>query len=417
MTPGFKKPPRPPCVPLADSGPLAMGTQRTRTALLVKLEALRRDVGLIRQARDREDRRVLLSCFLRDLRPFKRLELDLLNPWESALLKELLDAAGELRRETRRHGTSSRRATATIRASTDDTRRKPSHRPAPAARLPKVRKQDPRGDRSSPAAPQPAPVAGGVEEILALDRPLTRAEWRQLGFHFPAAKHLAEKRTTLAELRTMTRRKFLNLQGIGPRSLQVCERLLGCPLPSEQPDAEIRYWLSRGLQHRSARALVRAGISSLPDLAGTSREALQSLGGVGSHVIARLEELLGCPLPLRSRYWMELGLSLILSRKLVHARIYSVADFSALTRESFLAIPGMGETALDLCQKATGRTLRSPINYWLDRGVTKKLSRRLVTNRIMNIERLRQLGYQGLRRLGYGFYEIDSLFEVLERQE
>ena len=73
--------------------------------------------------------------------------------------------------------------------------------------------------------------------------------------------------------------------------------------------------------------------------------------------------------------------------------------------------------ALDLCQKASGRTLRSPLNYWLDRGVSKKLSRRLVTNRIMNIERLRQLGYQGLRRLGYSFYEIDSLFEVLERQE
>lgn len=278
-----------------------------------------------------------------------------------------------------------------------------------------MRQQNPRGDRSSTLLAFPA--AEGVEEILALDRPLTRAEWRQLGFHFPAAKHLAEKRTTLSALRKMTRRDLLNIQGIGPRSLQVCERLLGRPLPAEQPHAEIRYWLSRGLQHRSARALVRAGISSLPDLAGKSREELQSLGGVGSQVIARLEELLGFPLPLRSRYWMELGLSLILSRKLVHARIYSVADFSALTRESFLAIPSLSETALDLCQKVTGRTLRSPINYWLDRGVTKKLSRRLVTNRIMNIERLRQLGYQGLRRLAYSFFEIDSLFAVLETRE
>lgn len=258
---------------------------------------------------------------------------------------------------------------------------------------------------------------GGIEDILALDRPLTRAEWRQLGFHFPAARHLAERRTTLAALGKMTRRDLLNIQGIGPKSLQVCERLLGRPVPVEQPDAEIRYWLSRGLQHRSARALVRAGISSLPDLAGKSREELQSLGGVGSHVLARLEELLGCELPVRSRYWMDLGLSLILSRKLVRARLYSVADFSALTRESFLAIPGMGETALDLCQQATGRTLRSPLNYWLDRGVSKKLSRRLVTHRILNTRRLRELGYPGLRRLGYGFSEIESLFEVLETQD
>lgn len=215
----------------------------------------------------------------------------------------------------------------------------------------------------------------------------------------------------------MTRQDLLRIQRIGPRSLQVCERLLGRPLPVEQPNAEIRYWLSRGLQHRSARALVRAGISSLPDLAGKSREELQGLTGVGAGVIARLEELLGCPLPLRSRYWMELGLSKILSRKLVHARIYSVADFSALTRESFLAIPGLSETALDLCQQATGRTLRSPLNYWRDRGVSKKLSGRLVTHRILSVERLRQVGYPGLRRLGYSFHEIDSLSEVLEMRE
>lgn len=423
-----------------------------RTALLVKLEALRRGVDLILRTRDRGNRREMLSALLRDLRPFERLELDLLDPREATLLKELYEAAKELRgnlgrakaskpaasprkkRETPTNGTPSRRTASTLRAAGGDESREPGHRHASASGVPGVRKQDPRGDQSPnsrrgprkragqgdrqvppadalsrQAGPREPSSRGGVEDLLSITRPLTRTEWRQLGFYAYAAKFLEASQLTLSDLKKMTRRDLLGIQGIGPKALKVCERLLGRPLPVEQPADGVKYWLARGLQHRAGRALVRAGISSIADLGGKSREELQALWGVGATVLARLEELLGRQLPFRSHYWMDLGLTPVLSRRLVHAGIYSVSDFSALTREGFLAIAGMSESALELCQKATGRTLRSPLNYWLDLGLSKKLSHRLMKNRITDMQMLRDLGYLGLRRLGYSFYEIEAL--------
>ena len=85
------------CARLPGLGQAAMRANRTRSALLLKLESLRRGVDLIRRTRSREESRVMLSGLLRDLHLLDRLELDLLSPQESDLLEELRDTTKELR--------------------------------------------------------------------------------------------------------------------------------------------------------------------------------------------------------------------------------------------------------------------------------------------------------------------------------
>lgn len=393
----------------------------------------------------------MLSGLLRDLRVFDRHETELLSPQEATLLEKLRDAAEELLREAnkgraaktttkkpaskrgRTNGTPQRQATSAVREDRSVDGGESGNRPASTPRVPPLWQQDSGGHlppdhrggvrgTAEPAgtgrpedhqsdeganaafAPEPANL-----NLLALRRPLTLAEWRQLGFYHHAAKHLSERQTTPAELKKMTRSDFLGIQGVGLLSLRVCERLLGRPLAPPHPNAQREAWMMRGVPPRAARALIRAGIATLSDLRGKSREDLEALSGVGTKVISQLEAIQGSPIPVRSHYWIELGLPFALSKRLVRAGIYNVADFASLTRESFLAIDGLGEPSLKLCETATRRTLRSRISYWLTQGVSNKLSRKLTSNEITSVKTLQRLGPMGLRRLGFSLTEIQNL--------
>lgn len=160
----------------------------------------------------------------------------------------------------------------------------------------------------------------------------------------------------------MSRSDLMGIQGIGPAALRICEELLGRPLPSDLPHARVTYWENKGLQRSSARALVRAGITSLAALEGRSREELEEIPRIGGVLIDRLEELRGKPIPRSAQYWMRRGLPPRLSKTLVRAGIYTAEDFAKLTRESFLALQGVAEPSLRLCEAATGHTLRSALN-------------------------------------------------------
>lgn len=400
----------------------------------------------------------MLSSLFRDLRVFNRLDPELLSPQEAILLRELHEAAEDLRRDASKgkasrtatvgqankrapaNGTPSRRETSAVRESHSLDGREPGDRQASAPRLPPLRQQDPsgslppdppRGLRGAPEPPgtglkdnhQPGSDAGSGDapeppslNLLALRRPLTMAEWLHLGFYYHAAKHLSERQTTPAELKKMTRSDFLGIQGVGLLSLRVCERLLGRPLPPPHPEAQLQAWIVRGVPPRAARALIRAGVASLSDLRAKSREDMEALSGVGAKVIAQLEALQGAPLPVRSHYWMELGLPSALSKRLVRAGLYNIADFASLTKENFLAIDGLGEPSLKLCEAAAGRRLRSRFSYWLAQGVSNHLSRRLVANGINNVPALRRLGPIELRKLGFSLTEIQSLEPILSKR-
>jgi hypothetical protein len=428
-----------------------MGTHRSGTALLARLEALQRGVDLIRRTRDREERRAMLLSLLRDLCVFEQLQPELLTLQEATLLGDLREAAEELRggvskaksaraapatparTRGRTNGTPNGRATSAIRTASGLHGRESEDRQAPASGLSALQRKDPSGDRAPDSrrgvrrGVEPlgadrtadheagqtvsAPASHDAEgrSLLALRRPLTAAEWRQLGFYHHAAKYLAERRTTAAELKRMTRSDFLGIQGVGLLSLRVCERLLGRPLPPLHPDARFQGWLSRGIPARAARALSRAGISTIPELRTKSLEDMEVLPGLGPKVIAQLEKLQGRPFQARSQYWLDLGLPSSLSKRLVRFGILTVADFTSLTRESFLAIEGLGEPSLRLCEEATGRTLRSRLTYWLDRGISTKLGRKLVSHGIETLRDLRERGPLGLRGSGFSVAEIEVL--------
>src|SRR5688572_17883527 len=72
---------------------------------------------------------------------------------------------------------------------------------------------------------------------------------------------------------------------------------------------EARYWLKHGLQPRQARELAKAGFQTAEDLAGKSREELSAIAGLGEGALARLEKLLGSPIPSQTEYWVKRGLS------------------------------------------------------------------------------------------------------------
>lgn len=435
-----------------------MDTNQSREGLLPKLEALRRRVERIQRTPNQEDRRAMLSSLLRDLRILDRLDPDILPPGALPLLEQIRRAADDLRqilgkpspaknstspparREAGRNGAPHRRATGKVRASQRIESREPADRGSSAEGLPQLRGQDPEGDRSgdrggglrshprqmpeelSRKSGEPSGESYSPEEVeashqlLAEKRPLTAAEWRQLGFPRGAAKYLAERRTTLRDLRRMNRSEFRGIQGAGPVALRVCERLLGRPLPSDLPDARVTFWEGRGIQRSAARALVRAGITSLADLNGKSREDLGGLPRIGDGVIDRLEELRGKPLPRRALYWAESGLPPRLSKALIRAGIYTAADFAALTRESFLAIHGLGEPSLHACEAATGHTLQSALDLWTAHGFPRNLGRKLLEAGISDMARLRALNTWELRRLGLGWTEISHCARLIKKK-
>jgi hypothetical protein len=79
--------------------PLPSTTSRAEpSALLIRLERLRRAVALIRRTRVREDAQVMLYCLLADLRLLDALGAEALSASEAALLSELRGEALALRK-------------------------------------------------------------------------------------------------------------------------------------------------------------------------------------------------------------------------------------------------------------------------------------------------------------------------------
>ena len=160
---------------------------------------------------------------------------------------------------------------------------------------------------------------------------------------------------------------------------------------------------------------IREGLT-LADLSGKSREDLDGIPRIGDAIIDRLEELRGKPLPRRALYWMRRGLPPRLSKALIRAGIYNTADFGQLTRESFLAIQGVGEPSLHACEAATGHTLRSALDLWTAQGFPKTLSRKLIEAGISDLARLQSLETWELRRLGLGWAEISHCARLIQRK-
>jgi len=235
---------------------------------------------------------------------------------------------------------------------------------------------------------------------------LPASVWRSLGFYRVAAKQFAERGLTLQRLRGMRRRELRAIPGVGQRTLETLERVLGAPIPDDAPERPFCYWREKGIHPVAARALSEAGIESVADLEGTSREELEAIRYVGPVVVARLEELAGMRFPCHIDFWKRQGLPTRVVNALANAGIDTEADFVALTRERFLMIDRMGERSLRLCEEAVGRKLASPFRSWKASGVTRKLARKLVGAGIDTLEQLRSMTIGDLRDAGFDWTEI-----------
>lgn len=182
--------------------------------------------------------------------------------------------------------------------------------------------------------------------------------WLRRGLPGQAAVTFAQTGMTLRRLQSITREELRDLPHVGPKAVHACELLLGRPVLSHRPlDPVVAFWRSQGLPTKAAKALTQAGFNSLQELRSASLEDLFPIPGIGPVVLRRLEALLGIKIPSRASSWLDKGLSLYIANALVRANVHSMADLAALTRNQFLAIPGLGRYALMQCERKLGLQL------------------------------------------------------------
>jgi Helix-hairpin-helix domain len=110
------------------------------------------------------------------------------------------------------------------------------------------------------------------------------------------------------------------------------------------PDTEV--WIQAGLIPRAAKALVEAGIRSPEDLRERCREEVLAIRGLGLGQLEKCERLLGRKLPRATDYWTANGLHLNTAKVLARAGLLSITDVEGMTREQILFIAGIGEVAI-----------------------------------------------------------------------
>lgn len=176
---------------------------------------------------------------------------------------------------------------------------------------------------------------------------------------------------------------------------------------------EARYWLKQGLQPRMARELAKAGFQTAEDLAGKSREELFAIPGLGEGTLAKLEQVIGSPIPSRAEYWVARGLSRNFAGSLVRAGIVSVEELGRLTREQFLDFHNLAEGALYACESILGRDLDSPRQFWRSRGLRAPVAQRLSRMGIRTLDELAAQPDSTLRKAGLDELDIRACREVV----
>jgi hypothetical protein len=154
----------------------------------------------------------------------------------------------------------------------------------------------------------------------------------------------------------------------GPRFLQ---------FRMTHPETEI--WILAGLIPRAAKALVEAGIRSPEDLRKRFREEVLALRGLGLEQLKRCERILGQELPTRTAdYWTANGVHYNTARSLIKAGLHSIEDIEGMTREQLLFISGVGEIAIRHLERLRGgRPVPSYEDYWRKQGFDPKSAIRL----------------------------------------
>ncbi len=244
---------------------------------------------------------------------------------------------------------------------------------------------------------------------LAESNPAT-VFWLAAGLSTRAALGLVKaKIVTLDDLAGKTRMELNQIAELGPRSFRILEGLLGYPIPQRRLDPGAALWRTKGFGTSTANTLWRAGIRSLDDLARADRETLDALPRFAKGGLKLCEALLGRRVPAKRDYWIARGLPSKTAIFLIAAGIDTLDDLGRLTRDEFLLLPRLAETALEQCERVLGRRLPSPREEWRQRGCPGSLARKLVRAGVLNEEDLRRKSDEELSRAGLQKEEIAFL--------
>ena len=165
------------------------------------------------------------------------------------------------------------------------------------------------------------------------------------------------------------------------------------------PETEV--WIRAGLTPRAAKALVEAGIRTLEDLRNCSREEVLALRGLGVEQLRKCEHALGQHLPTRrADYWTANGLHSKAARALLSAGLHSIEDIEGMTREQLLFIPSVGEVAIRHLERLRGgQPVPSYEDYWKTQGFDSRSALRLSRAGIRNLDELRTKSPAELRTI------------------
>lgn len=180
------------------------------------------------------------------------------------------------------------------------------------------------------------------------------------------------------------------------------------------PKAEI--WLLAGLTPRAAKALAKACILSLADLRERSKEEILALRGLGHAQLRKCERLLGHELPSRPNYWVSKGLPGLAAASLGRAGLRTIGDLEGMTREQLHFLPGVGEVVLRHCEELLGHAIPSVAPYWIEQGFGPRLARALARAGLRDIRQVRELKTAELRRIGLTKANLSSVLGILPRR-
>lgn len=174
----------------------------------------------------------------------------------------------------------------------------------------------------------------------------------------------------------------------------------GAPRPAQgwiaEDSAQVAYWLAAGLTFNGALALAEAGILSLADLNGRTREDLVALPGFGLASLRACERSLGHTLPARRpdpdvAFWRSQGFRHAAAVALSQAGIRSLADLAGWDRDRLESLRGIAAAELRRCEILLGRPLPPQRDYWIERGLSPRIARGLTAAGIHTLDDLARL--------------------------
>ncbi|HBL30763.1 MAG TPA: hypothetical protein DD490_28340, partial [Acidobacteria bacterium] len=243
--------------------------------------------------------------------------------------------------------------------------------------------------------------AGGDAEVLF---------WCRQGV--PPAKAQILAGFARDEIAAMSREDLLEVPGIGPHTLRLCEKALGRKFPKrEESNPAWAYWRRLGVSGPALAALVARGLRSVEDLRRLDRREIRRLPGCGTRTLRRIEALLGTALSSAGS-WKALGLPGRLANGLDRAGIDTLEELAKVTREELLAQGGLDRGSLERCEALLGRRLPSAVKDWRARGLPQRLAWTLSRRRVLTVEDLRRLTGADLLRFGFDREEAELLLDL-----